>query len=41
MSGVILLTNVSGDKIMKNDMWGACGMYGVERNAYRTLVGKP
>ena len=31
----------SGDKIMKNEMGGACSTYGGEKGMYRVLVGKP
>ena len=30
-----------GDKIKKNEMGGACCMYGERRGVYRVLVGKP
>jgi hypothetical protein len=29
------------DKTEKNEMGGACSMYGEERDVYRVLVGKP
>ena len=31
----------SGDKIEKNEMGGACSVYGWRRGVYRALVGKP
>ena len=31
----------SGDKIEKNEMGGACSMYGENRGVYGVLVGKP
>ena len=31
----------SGDKIEKNEMGGACSVYGEERGVYRVLVGTP
>jgi len=31
----------SGDQIEKNEMDGACGVYGERRGKYRVLVGKP
>jgi hypothetical protein len=31
----------SGDQIWKNEMGGACSMYGAKRGVYRVLVGKP
>jgi hypothetical protein len=30
-----------GDKIEKNEMGGACKLYGGEESIYRVLVGKP
>jgi hypothetical protein len=30
-----------GDQIEKNEMGGACSMYGERRGVYRVLVGKP
>ena len=38
---VILTEYCAGDKIEKNEMGWACGLYGGERGAYRVLVGKP
>jgi hypothetical protein len=30
-----------GDQIKKNEMGGACSVYGERRDVYRVLVGKP
>jgi len=36
------LTKYSGDQLEKNEMGGACSMYGrEERGVFRVLVGKP
>ena len=37
----MLLTKYSIDQIEKNEMAGACSMYGEKRCAYRVLVGTP
>ena len=34
-------SNYSGDQIEKNEMDGACSMYGERRGVYGVLVGKP
>ena len=41
MFTALLTQYCAGDKIEKNEMGWACGLYGVERGAYRVLVGKP
>jgi hypothetical protein len=38
---VIPPVNFSGDQIEKNEMGGACSMYGGEERFIRVLVGKP
>ena len=38
---MLLTTCYLGDQIEKNEMDGACSMYGGRRGAYRVLVGKP
>jgi hypothetical protein len=37
----ILTEHYLGDKTEKNEMGGACSMYGERKVAYRMLVGKP
>jgi len=37
----ILTQFCSGDKIKKNEMGGACSVYGERRGVYRVSVGKP
>jgi hypothetical protein len=32
---------IAGDEIEKNEMGGACSVYGEGRGVYRVLVGKP
>ena len=40
--GSAFVKYLSGDQINKNELGGACGMYGRERRGtYRVLVGKP
>ena len=38
---VLLTQYYSADQIERNEMSGACGMYGERRSAYRILVDKP
>jgi hypothetical protein len=40
-TAIILTQYREGDKIEKNEMGGACSMYGEGRGVYRDLVGKP
>jgi hypothetical protein len=40
LRSVLLTQYCSGDKIEKNEMGGACSMYGERGGVYRVLVGK-